>query len=153
MYQVEIPAAGWVRENVAPWRSGRIEMGAARVVVRLDTDDPDRRVGVSLVKMADGVEIEGAWYEERVREDDPDTGRSYEYWVDVPGRPDVALDSETLPVAAARTGIPYDTLVTAARRGRLPATKYGKRAWMVRRDDMDAFAAAWRPRRKAAAHE
>lgn len=147
-YTVEVPDAGWVRENIAPWMSGRIEMGAARVAAYIATDDPSRRVGVSLVSLADGVEVEAAWYEDHVTEHDPNTGRVYEYWVEGPGRPDVALDQETLPAAAARTGVPYTTLVSAAQDGRLPAAKYGERAWMSRRADVDAFKTAWEQRRE-----
>ncbi len=61
---VKIPSDGWLRENLAPWRSGRIEMEkTAHATVDVDVD-AEIKISVSIVRIPRGggyhYEIEAA---------------------------------------------------------------------------------------------
>ena len=51
----------------------------------------------------------------------------------------------TIPAMSVKYGIPATTLYSAARAGRLPATKSGA-TWLVEDADAEQFAATWKPR-------
>ena len=57
--KVRVPDYGWVRENVAPQGSGRMEMGLSRVTAEVDGPGGEL-YEVYLVEDTQGIHIEGA---------------------------------------------------------------------------------------------